>query len=127
MTPMRVPIRLLVVAWAVLLDPCLGELADAQTPNQPTSANAAPSGVSDAQEAEAKAVFAAQCGSCHGDYGMKAGKAPRLAGTQMTEHEVEQRIRNGKPGFMPPFRSSLNDQQIALMAKYIKSLKPPQD
>ncbi len=55
---------------------------------------------------------------------MKAGKAPRLAGTQMTEHEVEQRIRNGKPGYMPPFHRSLSDQQIALMAKYIKSLKP---
>ena len=43
----------------------------------------------------------------------------------MTEHQVEERIRNGKPGYMPSFRKSLNDGQIALMAKYIKSLKPP--
>ncbi len=45
----------------------------------------------------------------------------------MTEHQVEERIRNGKPGYMPSFRKSLDDGQIALMAKYIKSLKPPQD
>ena len=55
---------------------------------------------------------------------MTADKAPGLAGTQMTEHEVEERIRNGKPGYMPSFHRFLNDQQIALMAKYIKSLKP---
>ena len=55
---------------------------------------------------------------------MQAGKGPRLAGTKMTEHQVEERIRNGKPGYMPSFRKALDDGQIALMAKYIKSLKP---
>jgi mono/diheme cytochrome c family protein len=55
---------------------------------------------------------------------MKADRGPQLAGTQMTEQQVEERIHNGKPGYMPSFKRFLNDQQIALMAKYIKSLKP---
>jgi mono/diheme cytochrome c family protein len=124
MTTIRVPILLLVVACGVLFGPGLARSAEDQPQEQKVSANAALPPVTDAEKTEAKTIFAAQCGSCHGDYGMKAGKAPRLAGTQMTEHEVEQRIRNGKPGYMPPFHRSLSDQQIALMAKYIKSLKP---
>jgi mono/diheme cytochrome c family protein len=91
----------------------------AQTP--PAAPSAA---TDDAQTTDAKAIFGAQCGWCHGDYGMSAAKGPQLAGTQMTEHEVEQRIRNGKPGYMPSFRKSLDDGQISLMAKYIKSLQP---
>jgi mono/diheme cytochrome c family protein len=55
---------------------------------------------------------------------MTAEKGPRLAGTEMTLHEVENRIRNGKPNYMPGFKKFLNDEQIALMARYIKSLKP---
>jgi mono/diheme cytochrome c family protein len=78
----------------------------------------------ESETAGAKAIFAAQCSWCHGDYGMKADKAPRLAGTAMTEHQVEDRIRNGKPGAMPSFRRFLDDGQIALMARYIKSLDP---
>ena len=55
---------------------------------------------------------------------MKADKAPRLAGTQLTEPQVEDRIRNGKPGYMPSFRKFLNVGQITLMSRYIKSLEP---
>jgi mono/diheme cytochrome c family protein len=42
----------------------------------------------------------------------------------MTEKEVQERIRNGKPGYMPSFRKFLDDSQIDLMARYIKSLQP---
>jgi mono/diheme cytochrome c family protein len=90
---------------------------------QPTTSE----GVDAQQVTDAKAIFAAQCGWCHGDYGMQPDKGPRLAGTQMTEKQVEERIRNGKPGYMPSFRKFLNDGQVTLMAKYIKSLQPPPD
>ncbi len=73
---------------------------------------------------EVKQIFGGQCSWCHGAWGMKADKGPRLAGTQMTEQQVEQRIRDGKPGYMPAFGKELDDQEITLMAKYIKSLKP---
>ena len=73
---------------------------------------------------EVKEIFATQCSWCHGAWGMKADKGPRLAGTQMTEQQVEERIRNGKQGYMPAFRKTLSDEEIETMAKYIKSLKP---
>jgi mono/diheme cytochrome c family protein len=73
---------------------------------------------------EVKQIFATQCSWCHGAWGMKADKGPRLAGTQMTEQQVEDRIRNGKQGYMPAFRKTLSDEEIETMAKYIKSLQP---
>ncbi len=120
----RVPLRFFILACGVLFGPALAGSAENQPPDEKTVGNAAPANLTDAENTEAKATFAAQCGSCHGDYGMKGGKGPKLAGTQMTQHEVEQRIRNGKPGYMPSFHKLLNDAQIVLIAKYIKSLKP---
>ncbi len=73
---------------------------------------------------EVKGIFAGQCSWCHGAWGLKADKGPRLAGTSMTEQQVEERIRHGKPGYMPPFGKQLSAQEITLMANYIKSLKP---
>ena len=55
---------------------------------------------------------------------MKAGKGPQLAGTKMTEKQVESRIRNGKEDAMPPFKRVLTPEQITAFAKYIKGLKP---
>jgi mono/diheme cytochrome c family protein len=125
MTSIRLPLSLLVLAGGLLLGPDLAGSAE----NPPggelqNAANAAPVTVTDAETNEAKAIFAGQCGWCHGSYGMTADKGPRLAGTEMTDQEVRNRIHNGKPGYMPSFSKFLNDQQIALMAKYIKSLKP---
>lgn len=120
----RAQIRRFVALCGAVLAPCLATAAE----NQPHSAaGPAPVGVTEAEKTAAKAIFAAQCGWCHGDYGMQPDKGPRLAGTQMTEHEVEERIRNGKPGYMPSFRKFLDDDQIALMARYVKSLEPPPD
>ena len=105
-----------IAACFCFLVPLAAQAADDQTP---------PETISEQQITDAKAIFANQCGWCHGDYGMKPDKGPRLAGTQMTELQVEERIRNGKPGYMPSFRKFLNNEQIALMAHYIKSLEPP--
>ena len=73
---------------------------------------------------EVKKLFAAQCSWCHGAYGMKADKGPRLAGTEMTEKQIHDRILNGKPGLMPSFRKVLTEEQVTEFVKYIKSLKP---
>ena len=76
--------------------------------------------------AEVKKLFAAQCGWCHADYGLKAGKALQLAGTRMTEKQVASRIRNGKEDAMPAFRKTLTDDQIQAFARYIKDLPAPE-
>jgi mono/diheme cytochrome c family protein len=119
---LRAPIWPLLAALSLCSAQWPAEAAD--DPPQPAPANATAESVDTQQATDAKAIFGAQCGWCHGDYGMQAAKGPRLAGTMMTEPQVEQRIRNGKPGYMPSFRKALDDGQIALLAKYIKSLKP---
>jgi mono/diheme cytochrome c family protein len=103
----------------ILLAPAFAGAAETRNPER----NAAER-ISGAENREAKEIFAAQCGWCHGSFGMTADKGPRLAGTRMTRQQVEERIRNGKQGLMPSFRKFLDDGQIALMARYIKSLKP---
>jgi mono/diheme cytochrome c family protein len=124
MMSIRVPLPLLVLACGLVL--CQGQAisAENQPPDQKPAASDPPASVTEEETTAAKTIFGAQCAWCHGNYGMTADKGPRLAGTQMTEHEVQERIRNGKSGYMPSFRKFLNDDQIALMAKYIKSLKP---
>jgi mono/diheme cytochrome c family protein len=77
-------------------------------------------------EIDVKKLFAAQCGWCHADYGMKAGKAPQLAGTRLNEQQVFNTIRNGKVDVMPSFRRSLTEEQIRAFAKYIKGLPAQQ-
>ena len=125
MTFTGVRVSLLCIVCSLLLAPCLAAAAEDQSPAQGAATDGASHGITDAEKTEAKAIFAAQCSWCHGSYGVAPDKGPRLAGTQMTEREVQERIRDGKPGYMPSFHRFLDDEQIALMAKYIKSLVPP--
>jgi mono/diheme cytochrome c family protein len=120
---------------AALLAVCLG-LAPrpvgaaeegARTPSASPQAAAAAGEPEAAQsEIDVKKLFAAQCGWCHADYGMKPGKAPRLAGTRLNERQVASIIRNGKEGAMPAFRRSLTDEQIQAFTTYIKGLQSQQ-
>jgi mono/diheme cytochrome c family protein len=123
MTVFRSLVRFSVVGGVILLAPAFAGAAETQSTGNHSVAGASGPGISEAEKSEAKIIFAGQCGWCHGSYGMTADKGPRLAGTQMTQHQVEERIRDGKEGLMPSFRTFLTDDQIALMARYIKSLK----
>ena len=69
-------------------------------------------------------VFATNCSWCHGDFGKKAGKGgPKLAGTEMTEKQIHDRIFNGAPGgAMPSYKKMLTDEEINALAIYIKTL-----
>ena len=124
MTSVRVALALSLMSCGVFLRFGPAGAVENQPQEQHAAASNAAPGITDQERSEAKAVFAGQCGWCHGDYGMKADKGPQLAGTKMTEKEVEQRIHDGKPGYMPSFSKFLDDDQIKLMARYIKSLKP---
>ena len=57
---------------------------------------------------------------------MKPGKAPQLAGTQMTEKQVHDRIRDGKTDAMG-FRRTLTEEQLQAFTTYIKGLKRRSD
>jgi mono/diheme cytochrome c family protein len=69
-------------------------------------------------------LFASTCGFCHSDGGRAAGKGPQLMGTQRSDDFLRERIKNGKPGAMPAFGASFNEQQIDAIIIYIRDLKP---
>ena len=116
-----------VAAAAVWLGP-VPRPSHAQDPAPPAAAAPPRDGEAEAADpvVEVKKLFAAQCGWCHADYGLRDGKAPRLAGTRMTEKQVSDRIRNGKTDAMPAFRRTLTDDQIQAFTQYIKGLKVPE-
>ncbi len=68
-------------------------------------------------------LFATSCGWCHSQGGRVAGKGPKLAGTQRSDEFIVNRIKTGKQGAMPGFAKTFNDQQIAQIVRYIRSLK----
>ena len=68
-------------------------------------------------------MFATNCSWCHGDFGKKAGKGPKLAGTSMSVKQGHDRIANGDPGgAMPSYKKMLTEEQINALVGYIKGL-----
>ncbi len=71
---------------------------------------------------DARKVFASNCSWCHGNFGKKAGKGgPKLAGTAKDEEQVFQTILKGQNA-MPSFKTTLTEDKIRALARYIKSL-----
>ena len=100
----------------------VGALAvESSNQSTPAAANAANNG--DAAAAGAKLFADAGCGWCHEQGGKVAGKGPKLEGTSRDDHFIKYRITHGKEGAMPSFGAQFNDQQIAELIAYIRSLK----
>jgi mono/diheme cytochrome c family protein len=74
---------------------------------------------------DVRKLFATNCSWCHGDFGLKASKGPKLAGTAMTAEQVYARIAEGKSGAMPGYEKTLSKEQIDAFVEYIKGLKDP--
>ena len=73
--------------------------------------------------AAGKEVFAtAGCGGCHtlGAAGSSGAVGPNLDGAKPSAERVVDRVTNGK-GVMPPFKGSLDEQQIADVAAFVSS------
>lgn len=72
---------------------------------------------------QVRKMFATNCSWCHGDFGKKAGKGPKLAGTSMNEQQIHDRIAKGAPGgAMPSYKKLLTEEQINALVTYIKGL-----
>jgi mono/diheme cytochrome c family protein len=69
-------------------------------------------------------LFAGTCGFCHEAGGRKAGRGPKLAGTERSDEFIINRITNGKSGKMPAFGHVYSQEQIKQILAYIRSLKP---
>ena len=76
---------------------------------------------------DVKANFRNICGFCHEDYGRHAGKGPQLMNSVSTDQALLNRIKKGMPGRMAAFGSVYNDDQIWLIVKFIRNLKPGEE
>ena len=74
-----------------------------------------------------KNTFRNICGFCHENYGRKAGKGPQLMGSQLTDEQIFNRIKNGKPGRMAAFGGAFTDEQIQQIVTFIRALRPDVD
>jgi mono/diheme cytochrome c family protein len=86
----------------------------------------------DATARAARALFIATCAGCHGRDGIGDGEA-RPPGAQLpdfssaafqrsrSDQQLAQMIRDGR-GMMPGFGKRVNDQGIAVLVQYIRSL-----
>ena len=107
-----------------LVDVAAGSVREAGTPASQTSSTQAPKPASSA----AAGLFQQNCAGCHGT----DGKGTRSAGTPdftnrsiqsgLSDQQIIDTIRNGKPGRMPAWAGKLSDAQISELATYIRSL-----
>jgi mono/diheme cytochrome c family protein len=124
---MRTALLLLLAASTTALAQMSGPMSSGYKPNaaQAQPADQAPpiAGKDEKGQLDVNKLFASTCGWCHSNGGRSAGKGPKLAGTTLTDAEIANRIRNGKPGQMPAFGSAFSDDDIKSIIKYIRDLK----
>jgi mono/diheme cytochrome c family protein len=101
----------------------LAQAADSEPPAQTPPAK--PAGTAPAFSV--KNTFRNICGFCHENYGRKAGKGPQLMSTQLTDEQIFNRIKNGKPGRMAAFGGNFTDDQIHEIVTFIRALRPDID
>jgi mono/diheme cytochrome c family protein len=94
------------------------EQSDAKPAEPPTDSAAK------APEFSAHGIFSSICGFCHEDGGRRAAKGPKLMGTELTDEQIFNRIKFGKPGRMAAFGGAFTDEQIQQIVVYIRNLKP---
>jgi len=94
-------------------------------PNAPTAEAVPekPPGAGGKGPMDVRQLFANTCGWCHSDGGRAAGKGPKLMGTALSDAEIVNRIKAGKPGAMPAFGSQFSDEDIRAIVAYIRNLR----
>lgn len=103
---------------------CLASSLAVAVAADPTATKPEPSG---ATPFDVKATFRNICGFCHEDYGRHEGKGPQLMNNPNSDDFLVNRIKNGVPGRMAAFGSVFTDEQIGLIVKFIRNLKPGEE
>jgi mono/diheme cytochrome c family protein len=87
-----------------------------------TAAGGGASGGSAAGGSDGKAVFSANCATCHtlAAAGAKGTVGPNLDKLKPDEQRVKRQVENGG-AIMPAFKGRLSDAQIAAVAKFVAS------
>ncbi|HTL15752.1 MAG TPA: cytochrome c [Patescibacteria group bacterium] len=67
-------------------------------------------------------LFERNCAHCHGD-DARGDEGPTLYNLALTDTKISNRIKQGIKGEMPAFGPKLNDENIAALLSYLRSLK----
>lgn len=75
------------------------------------------------QPTDGKSIFTANCGSCHtlADAGTTGTVGPSLDASMPSKELAVERVTNGR-GQMPPFKDSLDPEQIEAVAEYVATV-----
>jgi uncharacterized membrane protein len=71
--------------------------------------------------AQGEPLFGIYCVECHGEKGT-GNNGPRLAGSGLPLAEIRETVTNGRPPAMPPFKETLQPEQVAAVAAYARFL-----
>lgn len=66
--------------------------------------------------------FAMSCSQCHGD-DATGDEGPDLHNLPISNARIRVMIKHGLNGEMPPFTKKYNDQQIAALVNYLRTLR----
>jgi mono/diheme cytochrome c family protein len=66
--------------------------------------------------------FAQSCADCHGD-DARGDEGPDLHSLAISNARIAAQIKNGTKGEMPSFAKKYNDQQVAALVAYVRSLR----
>jgi mono/diheme cytochrome c family protein len=121
---MRTASLMLIAGFASMASLAQGPMSSGYKPaqqaaDQPSAADTKPTkGPLDVNQ-----LFASTCGWCHSNGGRNPGKGPQLMGTTLSDAEIANRIKKGKPGQMPAFGDTFSDDDIKAIIRYIRELK----
>lgn len=117
----KIAILLISVVW--VLSGCGGNKNTA-SPSPTSAGTQAPAGTVSAN-ADAEAIYKANCISCHGvDLEGKMGAKTNLqhVGTAKSKDQINTQIANGGNGMMA-FKGKLSDDQIKVLAEWLSAKK----
>jgi len=108
--------------WLFSLDGKLGSVQAAERDHAIHHAGEALSGSAEGGSAAGKTIFAANCATCHGTLGRGGNGGPDLSSIPAAKDlmRVIAQVRNGGGG-MPPFKTTLTEKQISVVAAYVTS------
>ena len=72
--------------------------------------------------AQGHKFFAMSCSECHGD-DATGDEGPDLHNLPISNARIRVMIKHGLKGEMPPFTKKYNDQQIAALVSYLRTLR----
>ena len=126
---MKLSLEQKAVAWALLASALslagtwlVAEPIQAMTTREAAAPPPAAMAVPPELLAQGSEFFGQSCSDCHGD-DARGDEGPDLHNLTISNARIAAQIRNGEKGEMPSFAKKYNDQQVAAIVSYLRTLR----